>query len=122
LPMHPQARLAAEASLCANAQGKFWELKDWLFANQGGVRDETLKKAATDLKLDAPAFEKCLADHAFAKQVDADLALDEKLGIQSTPYLLVNGRIVEGAQPVDAFKEIIDDELARTTAEAASGK
>jgi protein-disulfide isomerase len=116
LPMHPQARLAAEASLCANAQGKFWELHEWLFANQGGVTADSLKKAVEELKLEASAFDKCLTEHTFAKQVDADLALDEKLGIQSTPYLLINGRIINGAQPVEAFKEILDDELARYAA------
>jgi predicted DsbA family dithiol-disulfide isomerase len=119
LPMHPQARLAAEGALCANAQGKFWELHDWLFANQGGVTEDALKKSATELKLDADAFGRCLGAHSFAKQVDADMALAEKLGIQATPYLLVNGRIVEGAQPLDAFKEIIDDELSHTPTAAA---
>lgn len=120
LPMHQQARLAAEASLCANAQGKFWELHEWLFANQGGVTEEAVKKTAADLKLEVPAFEKCLAEHTFAGKVDADLALDEKLGVSSTPFFLINGRIVEGAQPFDAFKQILDDELARVPAPPAA--
>ena len=61
LPMHPNARPAAEAASCANAQGKFWEYHAKLFANQGQLARDNLKAYAKDLGLDRAKFDDCLA-------------------------------------------------------------
>lgn len=120
LAMHQHARFAAEAALCAGQQGKFWEIHDWMFANQAKIAPDTIKAAAVELKLDAAAFGKCLDTKAMAGRVEEDMRIAEGLGITGTPAFLVNGRLIEGAQPFEAFQDVIDDELARRTAPAAA--
>lgn len=119
LPMHPQARLAAEASLCAADQGKFAAARDWLFTNKDKVTIEALKGWAAEVKLDEAAFTRCLDEHTHAKEVDEDLTYAAEIEVNSTPTFFVNGRLIAGARPADAFREVIDDELARAGAVAA---
>lgn len=114
LAMHQHARFAAEAALCAGQQGKFWEMHDWLFANQQKIAPEAIRAAAPELKLDPAEFGACLDQKTFAGKVDEDMKLGESLGVTGTPAFLVNGRLIEGAQPFEAFQEVIDDELARS--------
>ena len=111
--IHPQAFGAAQAGQCAQEQGKFWELHDRLFANQQALQPESLKTHAVAAGLDAAAFDACLdsGKHADAVQTQMDIAT--ALGVVSTPTVFVNGRLVSGAQPYDAFAKIIDEELAR---------
>ncbi|MGV8039031.1 MAG: DsbA family protein [Thermoanaerobaculaceae bacterium] len=119
LDMHQHARLAAEAALCAGQQGKYWEMHDWLFANQQKIAPDVITAAAAELKLDPAAFAACLEKKTFAGKVEEDMRLAQSLGITGTPAFLVNGRFIEGAQPFEVFQEVVDDELARTaTAEA----
>jgi protein-disulfide isomerase len=113
LPNHPNARPAAEASQCAAEQGKFWEYHDRLFANQGRLSDDDLKKTAADLGLDSGRFASCFASHKYKAQVDADLRAGTEAGVSGTPSFFINGRMLTGAQPFDAFKRAIDEELER---------
>ena len=113
LPMHPNAPKAAEASLCANEQGKFWEYHDQLFANQRMLDPLSLVRYATDLGLDVAAFQRCLESGEKAKAVEADVAKGKTVGMSGTPGFYVNGIHISGALPVEAFSEIIDAELAR---------
>ncbi|MBP7798903.1 MAG: thioredoxin domain-containing protein [Thermoanaerobaculaceae bacterium] len=113
LEMHQHARFAAEAALCAGQQGKYWEMHDWLFANQQKIAPEGIRAAAVELKLAPAAFAACLEKKTFARKVEDDVRLAGSLGITGTPAFLVNGRFIEGAQPYEAFQEVIDDELAR---------
>lgn len=112
LPNHPDARPAAEASACAADQDKFWEYHDRLFANQGKLALGDLKRHAADLGLNATAFSECMESHKFARQVDEDLEAGNRVGVNGTPAFFINGRILGGAQPFDAFKRVIDEELA----------
>jgi len=112
LPMHPQARPASEAANCANAQGKFWEYHAKLFANQTALADDKLKDYAKDLGLDAAKFEQCLKDKPFKAAIDKDIADGSKVGVSGTPAFFINGRMLSGAQPLDKFKEVIDEELS----------
>lgn len=114
LDMHQHARFASEAALCAGQQGKYWEMHDWLFANQQKIAPDAIRAAAPELKLDPAAFAVCLETKTFAGKVEEDLRLAGSLGITGTPAFLVNGRFIEGAQPYEAFQEVIDDELARS--------
>ena len=116
LPMHPQARPAAEAANCASAQGKFWEYHAKLFANQSALSDEKLKEYAKDLGLDTAKFEQCLATKPFKAAIDKDIADASKVGVTGTPAFFINGRMLSGAQPFDKFKEVIDEELTAKTA------
>ena len=112
LPIHPQARPAAEAANCANAQGKFWEYHAKLFANQSALGEDKLKEYAKDVGIDPAKFEQCLSGKSFSPAIDKDLAEAAKLGINGTPAFFVNGRLLSGAQPLEKFKEVIDDELS----------
>lgn len=118
LDMHKDARGAAEASLCAADQGKFWELHDWMFANMNQLAKPQLIAQATTLGLDADRFARCLTEGEKASVVNADMLAAQELGITGTPAFVVNGRMIMGAQPFEAFKEVIDDELARAGAAA----
>jgi len=113
LPSHTEAFKASEAAHCAGEQGKYWEMHDRMFANQRALAVPDLKAAAVALKLDAVAFNQCLDSGKFAEAIRADMAQGEKLGVNSTPSIFVNGRALVGAQPFEAFKAIIDEELAR---------
>ena len=120
LPMHPQARPAAEAANCANAQGKFWPYHAKLFANQTALGEDKLKAYATELGLDATQFEGCLAKGEFKAAIDKDVADGEKVGVSGTPAFFVNGRMLSGAQPFEKFKEVIDEEIAAAKSRPAS--
>jgi protein-disulfide isomerase len=108
---HPNARPAAEASQCAAEQGKFWEYHDALFANPSRLGDADLKQHAVGLGLDPKRFNACVDTHKYKAQVDADMAAGEEAGVNGTPAFFVNGRMLNGAQPFDAFKRVIDEEL-----------
>jgi protein-disulfide isomerase len=113
LPNHPNARPAAEASACAEAQGKFWEYHDRLFANPTKLADADLKAHAAALGLDTAKFNSCVDNHQQKPGVDKDMADGEAVGVNGTPAFFINGRAVEGAQPFEAFKRVIDEELAQ---------
>jgi protein-disulfide isomerase len=113
LPNHPNARPAAEAAQCANEQGKFWPYHDQLFARGGRLSDTELKTAAGEAGLDAAAFDRCVATHKYKADVDADIAAGDEAGVSGTPAFYINGRMLTGAQPFEAFKQIIDEELTR---------
>ena len=120
LGMHPQARGAAEAALCASDQGKYWELREWMFANPGLLKPENFIAQAAALGLNPEPFTKCVQGHAKAASVDHDLAVAEELGATGTPTFLVNGRLMEGARSAEDFKRVIDEELARPVTSTAS--
>ena len=116
LPMHKDARPAAEAALCVNEQGmdKFWKFHDLAFKNQDKLDTNSLQKFAKDSGVDSKKFSDCITAKKFASAVQKDLEYGEKIGVKSTPTFFVNGQIVNGALPVDSFSEIIDDELSET--------
>ena len=112
--IHPQAFLAAQAGNCARDQGKFWEYHDRLFANQQALQADALKKYAADAGLDSAAFNACLDGSKFEARVEEALGAGARLGITSTPTVYVNGRLINGAQPIEVFQAVIDEELARS--------
>jgi predicted DsbA family dithiol-disulfide isomerase len=113
LPMHQQAVLAAEAALCAGDQGKFWDLHDWLFANKNNISRDTLIAQAEVLGLDMETFTTCVDSRTHQAVVEADMAEATRFGIRGTPGFAINGRVLSGAQPLENFIAIIDDELRR---------
>ena len=110
---HPNATPAAEASECANEQGKFWPYHDRLFANPSKLSSTNLKQYASDLGLDMDRFIACVDSRKYKSQVEADYRDGDDAGVNGTPAFFINGRMLSGAQPFDAFKKIIDEELAR---------
>jgi protein-disulfide isomerase len=111
LPFHDKAHLAAEAALAANEQGKFWQMHDKLFANQQALDRASLEKYAQDLGLDMTKFKAALDSGKFKDKVDAEDREGAAVGVTGTPTFFINGTRVVGAQPIDAFKAIIDKEL-----------
>ena len=112
LPMHPHAPKAAEAAHCAGDQGKYWEMHEMLFANSQKLAVADLKGYAKDLKLDQAKFDKCLYSNEKAPVVEKNRKAGAEAGVSGTPAFFINGRSLSGAQPLDAFKKIVDEELA----------
>jgi protein-disulfide isomerase len=112
LNFHPHAAKAAEASLCAADQGKFWEYHEALFKNQKKLDLPDLKAHATEVGLDANKFSQCLDSGDKKKAVDADQQAGLAAGVGGTPAFFINGIFLNGAQPLDEFKKVIDGELA----------
>ncbi len=111
--IHPMAFHAAEASLCAKDQGKFWQYHNSLFDNQAALAEKDLIKRAVDLKMDEKAFTECLKSGKKAADIRKDMEEAQKVGVNSTPSFFVNGFPVRGAQPIEVFSEIIDEQLAK---------
>jgi predicted DsbA family dithiol-disulfide isomerase len=111
--IHPRARDAAVASACAEDQDKFWAFHDGLFANPGQFGDEDFARVSTEAGLDAEAFSACYAARTPEPRVDADIEAARAAGVTSTPAFLVNGILMKGAQPVEAFEQVIASELAQ---------
>ncbi len=109
--IHPNAQRAAEASLCANDQGRFWEMHDLMFEDQRGLSVEALTKKAESLELDGSTFEKCLTSNKYAERVKQDVMDGTVVGVTGTPAVFINGRPLVGNVPYDQLTEIIDDEL-----------
>jgi protein-disulfide isomerase len=113
LQMHPQATKAAEAAACAGDQGKFWEMHDWMFANQGKLQVPDLKQHAADMGIKADAFGECLDSGKYASRWQQGLADGTQYGVSGTPAFFINGRPLMGARPFEDFAQVIDDELER---------
>ncbi len=113
LASHPQAQAAAVAAACAAREGKFWELHDLLFQWQGELGPDELAALAGTVGLDPHRLSACQAAPELLAVVEADMAEGASLGIEATPRFFVNGRLLEGAQPEDAFIALIEDELRR---------
>ncbi|MCA9706955.1 MAG: thioredoxin domain-containing protein, partial [Myxococcales bacterium] len=111
LPMHQNAEPAARASLAAHRQGKFWELHDQLFANQGALGDAQLATYASGLGLDMERWRKDYQDPAVRQQVADDKAMAATLQVSSTPTFYVNGKLFKGAQQPEQVRAILDQEI-----------
>ncbi|HIQ04271.1 MAG TPA: DsbA family protein, partial [Anaerolineae bacterium] len=114
--IHPQARTAAEAAECAGAQGSYWPMHNRIFEgkaeweNQAQAAD-VFKGYAAELGLDTAAFNDCLDSGIYAAEVQADLEEGQRAGITGTPSFFINGRRLIGAQPFEAFVQIIEAAL-----------
>ncbi|MCP3143301.1 DsbA family protein [Pyxidicoccus xibeiensis] len=121
LPFHANAKLAAEASMAAHEQGKFWEFHDKMFANQKALDRASLEKYAQELGLNASKFKAALDSGKYKAKVEADMAAGSAVGANGTPTFFINGREFVGAQPFDSFKKVIDEEIAKADKLLASG-
>lgn len=110
---HKNAEKAAEAAECAKDQEKFWEMHDLMFENQSKLEIADLKKYALDLNLNSSEFDNCLDSGKYTGKVQNDMDAGISYGVSGTPAFFINGQFLNGAQPVEKFREIIDAELAR---------
>lgn len=111
-PIHPHAEIAAEASRCALAQGKFWEMHDAMFADQTKLDDAALLKTASGLGMDQTSFASCLQSSKFKEPVQQDIRAGSEAGVDATPSFFINGEFLGGAQSESDFATIIDRQLA----------
>ncbi len=111
LRIHPEAAGAAAASEAAHRQGKFWEMHDKIFASQRALGDDAYRRFAEELGLDLARFEKDRSSAEVGQRVTKDEQEAQRLGVSGTPAFFINGRFLSGAQPFDAFRRVIDEEL-----------
>ena len=119
--LHPNAERAAEAARCAGEQDKFWEYHDQLFANQKRQDPEGLMDDARALNLDEPKFAACLSSGRYRQQIDQDVQMGSRAGIEATPGFYINDTFVNGAQPPEVYERIVDQKLAALKERAANG-
>ncbi len=113
-----ESRTAAQAARAAQEQGKFWEYHDALYQNQGSINggtfsDEKLVDLAREIGLDAESFESGLTSGRFEPVVQRDLREAQDAGIQGTPSFTVNEQVLVGPQPLEAFEQVIEEELRK---------
>jgi len=124
LPFHPKAMPSAIAAEEGRAQGgaaKFWEMHDRLFDSAPALDRPALEAVAQAAGLDMTAFRKALDEPRHEARIKRDQALVNGLGANGTPSFFVNGRKIAGAVPFEAFKTIVDEELAKAEALVKSG-
>jgi protein-disulfide isomerase len=110
--LHPNARRVSEAAWCAGTQNRFWEFHDAGYAGSSSeASDEALARFAAAAGLDVPRFASCVGSADAQKAVQQDVVEAEALGVRSTPAFFVNGREVQGAQPLEVFERVIEEEL-----------
>ena len=113
----PESRDAANAARCAQAQDRFWDYHDLLYAmqageNTGAFSKERLKAFGRDLGLDPVTFDACVDNNTYAGAVQADFGQVRSLGFTGTPTFVIGSRRVVGAQPFEVFAAAIEAELA----------
>ncbi|HSD86903.1 MAG TPA: sigma-70 family RNA polymerase sigma factor [Kofleriaceae bacterium] len=115
-PVHTAARLAAEACFAADAQGKFWELHDVMFANQEDLSRDAIVGYAKQAGLDATKIADALDHHTYADALASEVAAGKEIGVRATPEFLINGKDFTGFRPVEDFRAAIDAALAEVAA------
>jgi protein-disulfide isomerase len=114
LGIHPFAPKAAEASLCANEYGKFWEMHDAMFQDQQKLSVSDLKQTARRVGIDGKKFDTCLDAGRYVEQVQNDQKEGQRIGVNGTPAMYINGTVVQGgAVPFATLESLIEKELAR---------
>ena len=124
LPMHPNAKPAAEAAegvFALKGNDAFWKFHEKAFHNQSGLNAENYETWAKESGVDVAKFKAGLAAHTWAKKVEDDHAIAAKVGVNGTPASFINGISLSGAQPFDKFKALIDQELKKAEAKIAAG-
>lgn len=117
LPIHPNAPAAALAARCAGEQGKYWPMHDAIFTNQdewaNGQADELMKQYARAAGVNQSQFNSCYDGKKYQAAIEADAKLANEVGATGTPTFFINGRSLIGAQPIAAFKAVIEEELGK---------
>ena len=120
--IHFKARKAAEAAHCAAEQGKFWEMHDLLFAQNGNLDVGQYVNYAKKLGLEVFAFDLCLGSGKQSAKINRNLASGTSIGVNATPSFIIaktergdivsGGNIITGAQPYEQFRQAIEQALA----------
>ena len=127
--MHPKARTAALAACAAQQQGKFWEMEDAIWKNawpndrldDTKLEEASLTQLAVGLGLKPERFALDLASDRCRDDVDNDQQLLKSLGMSGTPSFFINGRYLSGAQPIERFRALVDEEMLKADAAIKKG-
>jgi protein-disulfide isomerase len=112
LPQHTNARLAAEAAVAAQKQGKFWQFQDKLWEKSEELTPAEIEKAAKDVGLDVAKFRQDMASEPVKARVQKDRSDGSAAGLQATPTLYINGREYTDGRDSDSLREWIKDAIA----------
>lgn len=110
LPLQPKSMNAAQVSVCADEQGRFWDYHDSLFASED-FSDEAFIRLAEKLNLNIPGFKDCMTSARSRTIILKDMEEAKRLGIDSTPNFIINGKLVRGAITFEDFNRFIETEL-----------
>lgn len=116
LSIHPDAFKAAQASVCADEQGKFWEYHDTLF-DSSDISEPAIKKYASRLGLRMDEFKICMDSPASAATVRRDMQQAARADVQGTPTFFVNGKLIRGINGLEAFRNVVDQALSQSRQE-----
>ena len=111
LRSHPNALPAALAARCAGAQGRYWEYHDLLFVGQPDLARDHLVGYARRLGLDASAFTECLDSGRYRDAVLTEQREGREAGVRATPTFFINQRKIEGALPLEEFRDAVRQAL-----------
>ncbi len=109
--IHPHAERAAEAAEAAGAAGKFWPMHETIFAHQRALRDDDLRRYATDAGVPGAVIVDALANHTFEPRVREDFMSGVRSGVNGTPSFFINDEKYEGPYEYDALRDAIDEVL-----------
>ena len=113
LQQHQWARLASHSAACADEQGKYWEQHDRIYEGQGewaGARDagDHFRRYAQAIGLDLGRYDECMESGKYAGRIQASYEEGMRLGVSSTPTLLVGDRLYQGRIDSDAIARLVD--------------
>ena len=108
---------AALAAECAGEQGGFWQMHDLIFDDIRNLQDEDLDRMARQIEgVKIKKYRRCYVTKRFQDKVDGDKRMADRFGARGTPSFFINGRFFSGAQPIERFRKLIDEELAKAKA------
>ncbi len=122
LSFHPRALPASMSAECAREQGKFWDVYERQFANQKALEDADLEKYAKESGVDMGRWKTCYTSNKYKSRIEEEQRQMVTLGARGTPAFFINGRFLSGAQPIQAFEAIIDEELKKAKDSGISKK
>jgi protein-disulfide isomerase len=108
--VRPHAYKAAIAAETAAAQGKFWEMYDYLFKHGQGASDDNLRRSAANLGLNVARFDREFLDLTYSRHVDEDIQSGKSSGVKSTPTFFINGDRYNGDWDLDSLLSALDEE------------
>jgi protein-disulfide isomerase len=117
LAIHANAWPAAEAAMCAGAQGKFWQMQDALFASQDAWAEKqpaapVLDSVAQSIGVDTTALDQCVSSKAVHDLIDADRDRADRAGVNATPTIIIGDKLLQGVEPIQNYQHVLDSALA----------
>ncbi len=98
---------SAMAANCAFEQGRFWEMHDQLFRRQNELSDMVIENIAENMRLDMELFKDCYDTNKYKDEIQQDLVLGVKAGVEGTPTVFINGEKFAGVIPKSILEQIL---------------